>query len=329
MANRYRDSMNMGDYALRYTATGCSTSSTTPWSSGLSLACSGNFTKDFAATDDEFYVGFMFDVTASLDTVQRAIVGFFSDTGVTQHISVGFRSNGCEVRRGNESGTLLDSETGATLVTGSWYEAQIYVKVADSGGRVIVNVDGNNWVDFTGDTRNGGTSVNLDKLRFAGNGVSVLFKDLYVNDSAGSAPYNGFHTGFRSAPLTPTGAGASTGMTPSTGSNWQTQDERAYSATDYNTGSAGQKDTYALSDLPAGVSSVLGVQTNVIAKKTDAGALSIRTVTRSNSTDYVGSTVGLGVADALFSTDYDLDPNTSAAWANAAVDALQVGAEVV
>lgn len=328
MALIHFDGFNLGDFALRYTATGCSTSSTTPFGAGLSLSA-GSFTKSLAASDDEWYVGFRFYVSSNMDTTQRAIIGFFSDSGATQHIAVGFRSNGFEVRRGNESGTLLDSYTLGSLVAAQWYYAEIYVKVADSGGRVTVKIDGTTRVDFTGDTKNGGTSSNLDLLRCAGNGVAVLFDDLYVCNAVGSAPYNTFLGDVRVAALVPTGAGATTGMTASAGSNWQTQDERAYSASDYNTGAAGQKDTYALNDLPAGVATVLAVQVNAIAKKTDSGALSLRTVVRSDGVDYVGSSVSLGLADALISTDYITDPDTSAAWTTSAVNALEAGAEVV
>lgn len=329
MALVHWDGFNLGDYALQYTATGCSASSTTPFSLGMSLSCSGNFTKSLPAADDEWYVGFRFYVSSNMDTSQRAIAGFFADSGAVQHISVGFRSNGCEVRRGNESGTLIDSWTGGSLAATSWYAVEIYVKVADSGGRVTVKVDGTTRVDFTGDTKNGGTSSNLDLLRFAGNGVAVLYDDLYVCDATGSSPYNTFLGDVRVAPLIPSGAGNSTGMTPSTGANYTTQDERAYSATDYVTGSSGQKDTYALGDLPSGVATILAVKAVVIAKKTDAGALSARTVVRSGSTDYVGSSVSLGTTDALLSTDYLTDPNTSSAWTTSNVNALQAGAEVV
>lgn len=328
MALVYFDGFNLGDYALRYTVSGCSTSSTTPFSSGLSLGA-GVASKLLPATDDEWFIGCRFRVPSNMDTVQRANFGFFTDAGVTQHISVGFRNNGCEVRRGNTAGTLIDSYTGGSLAAAVWYAVEIYVKIADSGGRVTVKLDGTTIVDFTGDTKNGGTSSDLDKIQLNGNGVVVLFKDLYVCDATGSAPYNTFLGDVRTAPLIPTGAGATTDLTASAGSNWQTQDERAYSATDYNTGAAGDKDTYALNDLPSGVASILAVQVNAIAKKTDSGALSVRTVLRSDGADYVGSSVSLGLNDSLTSTDYITDPDTSAAWTTSAVNALEAGAEVV
>jgi hypothetical protein len=105
-------------------------------------------------------------------------------------------------------------------------------------------------------------------------------------------------------------------------------DEQPYSATDYVTGSTGQRDTYAMGDLPASPGTIFAAQTVAIAKKTDAGALSLKTAVRSGGTLYTGTATALGTADGTVRTVRTTDPATGAAWTASGVNAAEAGAEV-
>ena len=129
--------------------------------------------------------------------------------------------------------------------------------------------------------------------------------------------------------LIPNGAGASTQFTPSSGANYTTVDELPYSATDYvQSNTSGNRDTYTFSDL-SNVGTIYGVQNNFIAKKTDAGSLSLKSAVKSGASVYYGSSAVLATNDATVSDTRSQDPNTSAAWTQSGVNALEAGFEVV
>jgi hypothetical protein len=130
--------------------------------------------------------------------------------------------------------------------------------------------------------------------------------------------------------LSPTGAGSSTQFTPSSGANYTTVDELPYSATDYVTsGTSGNRDTYAVADIPATAGTVFAVQSNVIAKKTDAAPISLKSALRSGASVYYGSPVSLGASDGAVTDLYTADPATSTSWTISGVNALEAGFEVV
>jgi hypothetical protein len=85
---------------------------------------------------------------------------------------------------------------------------------------------------------------------------------------------------------------------------------------------------YALGDL-ASVGTIYGVQNNVIAKKTDASAISLKPAIKSGATVYYGSSVSLATSDITLKDLREVDPSTSAQWTLTNVNALEAGFEVV
>lgn len=112
--------------------------------------------------------------------------------------------------------------------------------------------------------------------------------------------------------------------------NYQLVDEHPYSGTDY-TGSAttGDKDTYALTDLPAGVTTVFGVQVTGKMAKSDATVAQARYLLRSGGTDYGGTTRTLTTSFTTYSDLYETDPATGVAWTASGVNNLESGMEVM
>jgi hypothetical protein len=214
-----------------------------------------------------------------------------------------------------------------TFEWGLYYE--ISATIADAGGTCEVRVNGQTVINFTGDTKNGGTSTSIDRIRFANDWVTVLVDDLYICDNAGGAPNNTFLGDIRIHTLTPDAAGSLTQMTPSSGANYTTVDELPYNATDYVRGGLGQTDLYSTSNLPAGVNTIFGVQANAIIKKTDAGSLSGRTVIKAGSTTANGTSTALGTSDSTISTIHALNPDTSSSWTTGDVNSLEIGVGAV
>lgn len=225
--------------------------------------------------------------------------------------------------------TIASATVPFTLNT--WYYFEIALTVADVSGSCIVKLNGTTIINFTGDTRNGGATGAIDTLNFhhASSNTGGYFDDLYICDTTGPSPYNTFLGEVRIYSLTPSAAGSSTQFTPSSGANYTTVDELPYSATDYVTsGTVGQRDMYVMSDLPATAGTVLAVQNNAIAKKTDAANIALKPALLSGATTYYGVTTNLGTIDSTLSDLRTVDPATGTAWTQPGVNSLEAGFEV-
>jgi hypothetical protein len=331
MALLFIDGFDAADTSTKWDVNGSATvSATTRFGVGRSIGIGSGgtryVTKYFTASS-EIYMGF---AASGLATGFNTIpfLYLFTDAGLTAQINLVSNSNGSvAIRRG---GTQI-ATTGAGLLFPSWYYMEIYAKIDATVGVVTLKINGNTEATFSGNTKSGGTSNNIDGLQLTNNGTigSGLIDDLYILDSNGPAPYNTFLGDVRVYTMSPSAAGNSTGFTPSSGANYTTVDELPYSATDYVAGtSPTTRDTYQMGDLPAGINTIFGVQTNVIAKKTDAGNISLKPVVRSGTTNYYGTTYGLTSNDKTY---YDLrstDPNTSSAWTASGVNNMESGMEI-
>ena len=333
MALLFMDGFDAGDYALKWQVGGGThgTSAGTRFSSGRSMYIwnsNGYILQRFSAAS-QIFVGFAMYQDPSPSPV-NPFVTLLGDSATTNHISLRF-SNSTTLQLLLGGASVLASATVTQRISwGNYFE--VGTTIADAGGHCVVKVNGVTVIDFTGDTKNGGTNTTIDAIALgdygAYNQVSY-FDDVYICDGTGSAPHDTFLGDVRVYAMSPAGAGASTQFTPSSGANYTTVDELPYSATDYNSSSTtGNRDTYAMADLPAGTANVYGVQTNVIAKKSDAGAMSLKPVVRSGATNYYGSATVLTSSDIVITDVRSQDPNTSAAWTPTGVNALEAGMEV-
>lgn len=326
------DGFDLGDWAARYSTSGSSFSvnTSTRLGSGRCVQTSGSstLTVPIAAASD-VYVGFAFS-RASGTASTSSFLALFGDAGATMHMNLAWSNPSTLTAR---RGSTVVASASVPEPAGAWVYIEMWATVADAGGRCVVKIDGATVIDFTGDTKNGGTATTIDRVTIGnqpgGTAFNAFYDDFYICDSSGSAPHNTFLGPVRVFTLAPSGAGTDTAMTPSAGSNFQCVDEQPYSATDYVTGSTGQRDTYTMGDLPASPGTIFAAQTVAIAKKTDAGALSLKTAVRSGGTLYTGTATALGTADGTVRTVRTTDPATGAAWTTAGVNAAEAGAEVV
>lgn len=287
------------------------------------------FIKTFAASAQVF-VGFGLNSTSSVS------LSFYGDSNVTQHITVMRNVSGLiEIRRGSSSGTLLATGT-TTLFSGLWNYIEVSCTISDTIGEVHVRLNGSptDEVSYTGDTKNAGTATTIDAVRLINiNNATSYFSDLYLLNSTGSAPNNNFLGDVVVRTLSPSGNGTYSQLTGSDGNqtdNYLLVDERPYSGTDY-VGSAtiGQKDTYAMTDLAAGVTTVYGVQLNGLMTKSDASFAQARYVLRSGGADYGGTTRTLTTSFVGYYELYEQDPSTSTQWTPAGVNSMESGMEVM
>lgn len=263
-------------------------------------------------------------------------VSFWGDSGVTRHITVirNATTGILEIRRGTETGTLLASGT-QSITNDQWNYWEVSVTIADAGGEVHVRLNGQTTdeVSYVGDTKNGGTSTSVDRVFIPGPGTVTYVADVYILDDSGPAPNNTFLGDVVVRTLSPTGNGAFSQLTGSDGNqtdNYLLVDEHPYSSADYvGSATVGLKDTYAIGDLPGGVTTVYGVQLNSMMAKSDASLASARNVLRSGGTDYTGTTRALTTTYTGYYELYETNPATTFAWTPTDVNGIEAGMEVM
>lgn len=333
MALLFLDGFDAGDLATKWITTNgvfSASSSTTRFGTGMVAASTGSDALVRNITSSaQITLGVAMYVSAGAPAI--TIRG---DTGTTTHLSIMRQSESgvIEVRRGSSTGTVIAQ--GTTMIPlNTWNYIEVQATIADAGGIVRVRLNGSstNEINFTGDTKNAGTSTNIDQVGFGTTSTSsVRFDDFYVLNSTGSSNTT-FLGDIRVHTLSPNGNGTNSQLTGSDGNqtdNYLLVDERPFSTADYvGSPTVGLRDTYALADLPA-VSQIFGLQNNFIGAKSDASSGNAKSALLISSTLYYGATRALGTSYVAYSDIYDANPNTSTAWTDSVVNGMEAGMEV-
>ncbi len=284
-------------------------------------------------------VGFAFwIVPGNFGLSSEVPVQFCADAGVTTHLSLVFDSSGhLQLKRGTSGGTVLATST-QVYPTNTWRYIEMQATIDDATGRCIVRVDGVVWIDFTGDTRNAGTSVLTDTLKFSGySSGNQRWDDLYVlnetDDTANTGrPDNDFLGDLKVEALLPNGDGASSQWLGSDGNsvqNYLLVDEVPVNTTDYvGTPTVGQRDLWAMADLPASTQTVFGVRAALYAAKSDAGAAGMKVAVRDSAgTVTLDADIPLSTTWLSYWGTMRRTKPAGGAWTATEVNALQIGVE--
>lgn len=166
-----------------------------------------------------------------------------------------------------------------------------------------------------------------------------------ANKYARNAPVSGeFNTSY----ITPVGGRiiAAANTNPTTSSTWYAGVDIIFDYTTANyarlnespfngdidyisTAVAGEIDTYTFGNLATTAGTVYGVQTNIVARKDDAGSRSIAPVIRPASTDRVGTTVAISDTYMNYSQMHPLNPEDSGSWEIADVNGAEFGVKLI
>lgn len=328
MALLFMDGFDAGDYVMKWTATSVNgTSAVTPYSQGLSLysaSAAGGYVWRRIEASTYVYMGF----ALKFSSADCEIIQVYGDNASLKHVAVATNSDGTvSILVGS---TVVATST-SILNWSVWNYIEFSASISDTTGTASLRVHGVEIVSYAGDTKNGGTNDTIDAVRIQRSVGKPAFyiDDFYVCNDTGAAPYNTFLGDTRVYTMTPSAAGNSTQFTPLSGDNYTNVDELPYSAADYvSSPTSGAVDTYTLTDLPATATTVYGVQHNVIARKGDAGEVSLKPVIRSGGANYSPTATPLVASDVAISELYEQDPATAAAWTVANVNALESGMEV-
>lgn len=262
----------------------------------------------------------------------QQLMGFYSDNGATNHVNMMRRVGGAMSIR---VGTTVVATTPSSVIDGNWHYFEMVATLADSGGTINVYMDSNPTpiLSYTGDTKNGGTKTVFDTFWVQGPQYQWT-DDVYLANGAGPAPYNDRLGEVRIFPLRPNGNGAVNQAVGSDGdsvNNYLHIDENPYqaSASDYNQIlTDGEIDLYALADLPVTTGQIASVEVAHIAAKTDAGPKSIRSVVRTNGSNFGGTDSALATNSYTpHRNTWRTNPDTGLPWTIAEINALQAGWE--
>lgn len=268
-----------------------------------------------------------------------APISVFGDAGVTQHLTLTIESTGViNLRRGNQSGTIIATATPLWPGTGQWRSIQFQATISDTVGTCKVRLDDVEVINFTGDTKNGGTNSTIDKVQLLISGGLSNADDFWVCDGVDATatqgvPNNDFLGDLSVAPLRPSGNGTYSQLLGSDGNstdNYLLVDEVGPNTTDYvGSATTGQHDLYVMQDLPTATSAVIAVQPVLVAQKSDAGTANLKPMIKENSVETLDTAVALSTSWATMAGAIRCKkPSAGTAWTAADVNGMEAGMEV-
>jgi hypothetical protein len=218
----------------------------------------------------------------------------------------------------------------AVVSTGAWVYIEVHVKVAGSSGTVAIQVNGGPYL-ATVPCNFGSSALQMIELwnDTHSGGEYAYYDDLYVTDTSGTL--NGFLGDCHVETIVPDAVGASSMFAPLSGANWTNVDEKPPDddTTYVSSTTPGDIDTYQMSNITLASGTVLGLKTNLYAKKDDAGFRSLAAVYRQGGTNYVGTGLTLSASYVCQSEIKELNPATGVPWTIAEINANEFGAKLI
>lgn len=294
---------------------------------------------DLNYSGDTLIVGWLVELPSVSPGSNNQAVGMFSEwDGSTQthHAYIDFDAAGRpQLKRGQEGTVIATGSIPFPFGSGCRY-LEMKAKIDNSAGLFILKIDEVEYMNVTGlDTQNGGTARCNQFMpmgqRAGGNAWAAKIRDVYICGSDGSVN-NDFLGVVKTGVKTVTGAGASAQFTPSAGSNFQNVDDGTTvdGDTTYNSSTTvNHIDSFALSSSGLSAGTIKGTQSTIIARKDNVDPRAVAALIRSGGTNFPQTTQQLGPVFQVFREIQETDPNTSAAWTQANLDAMELGYKLI
>ena len=226
------------------------------------------------------------------------------------------------------SGSIIGTSASPAITSNGWYHFETKLVISATVGSVEVRVEGVTVLLLenidTGTAPVAQVALANDPNSTSA-GVDVFFKDFVVWDDSGTNNTD-FLGSVIVTNLTPT-SDVSLNWTPSAGTTgYEILDN--IPPNDSITLDAPNPPPAAyvgeISNLPIDVTSVKAIQTYVRAAKSDGGDATLQISVISNGVTGAGADRPITVAQTYWRDVFETDPDTSAAWLPAAVDAAQI-----
>ncbi len=229
--------------------------------------------------------------------------------------------------------TQIAISAGGTVSGGVWHYIEMEQTLSTGGastGSCVVKLNGATILNLSSISNNDDL-VELPTILSIGGVMDV--DDLVLVTGSEVAPFNTLFGDWAVRTLFTNGAGSSTQFTPvPVVANYLNVDETTPDddITYVQSGTVGERDLYAMTDLPAAVVSVLGVAATPTIRKSDAGTRQFANVVHRAGSSTVGSTLTCTSAYAAgLQTMFRFDPVTGVAPTPAQVNAYEAGYDVV
>ena len=248
----------------------------------------------------------------------------FRDEANTNQIKIHVNSsNGLSVYKGDN--TLIEENTSALFGVGAWNYLTGKITISATVGEVTLEFNGDQIINATSeDTKNGTDYVTKINLMAIFNGLDTYFDDLYIDNSQshGNCHVNHFAPDSDSA--------THTDFERSSGSNdyeMVEDDVPDGDSTYIKSSTVGHISTFGITT--GSLETVKGIQVNNLVKVAGAGNRKIKTIVRSNSTDYQSAeSAGLPSTYKYEKAIWETDPDDSNPWTQTKLEAAEFGLEI-
>lgn len=299
-------------------------SSTTRFGVGQSWRTNGNGPITFPAITalSAMTVGFAFSTETAGNTNGSRIISL-KNGGTTVGI-LGIDSTGAiRFARDDFGSNQHGISTGGLIAPNIWNYIEIEFTRNSSTGAFNIYMNGSLVLSGTG-VNTGAVDVNT--VQFSTDAGNRYIDDFYIVDAATRLGECRIDT------LRPSADTATKQFTPNSGSTnfSRVADAVIDSDSSYNSATTiGTKDLFDINDLAATPSAIFAVQAVMAARKDNTDLSQLRVDIKSGATSVQGATKTLATTYNIFTDILPTDPATSAAWTPTAVNALQLGYEVI
>lgn len=296
------------------------------------------------SSEDDWIVGMAFKVNGTEfsqhggSDFRPAIISFHDSDGDEQ-FRIYARSGTLNARVG-QSGTLFGTAD-LSINAKVWYFLEVKVNFHASTGSIVARIHEQEVLNLTNINTASTTSGQTRpyEIRFANeNGARLEIDDIYICDDVDAtgtqgAAYNDFLGDNIVVRLTPNANGTTNDFTgsdaDSTDNYLLVDDDPPDGDTTYvQSATVGQKDLYGFEALSLTPAQIEAVVLKSYAKKTDGGSRTFVHVARSSASETDSDAIAPSTDYQFHQSIFTLDPNTSARWLKAGVDAMEGGVKV-
>jgi hypothetical protein len=291
----------------------------------LELSGQNDYCSFSVTADDEYYVSYFF---RHIMTTSSECTLLIWKNGSTILGGLALTETDRIIRAFTGTDTLVQTSAIA-LNSNTTYLIRAYIKIADSGGRILVTVNGITAIDFTGDTKPGAdTQMNLiffgRSSELSGSCSAYQYIDNLIIDTAAFPVGN---PKIQGKPVN----GAGTTNTFTSGAYTDVDEVPADGAAGLITNTVGHIFTGTKAALSGSVASINAVTVYGVALASgNPTPKNIQLGVRSGGTDYFATDklVPFVTAQAL-NRIMEVDPDTSAAWTESGLNNAEIGIKSV